>query len=143
MAHIGKNLSQIYRLQREFLKPVLEPYHVPSNAHAFILTIGRNPGISQKQLCEKIQMDEALATRLVRKLEEQNIIYKKRNANDLRAFQLYLTDKGHQLFPAVEARLELWWDTLFKDLPRDYIEDYVQTMTQRANQLLKEEKNNA
>jgi len=140
MSSIGKNLAKIHSLQRSYLKPILDPYHVPANSFSIILNIGRNEGISQKQLCEVINMDEGLVARLVKKLEEQEIIYKKRNTNDLRAYQLFLTEIGKELYPQISLKLQKWWDTLLLDLPQDLLNEYIITMTQRAVELLKEEK---
>ena len=140
MAKIGKNLSTIHRLEREFLKPILEEHHLPANAFSIILNIGKEEGLSQKQLCERIGIDEALITRLVHKLEDEKIIVKKRNTDDLRAYQLYLSDLGKEIFPKIENRLNIWWHTLLKDLPQDLLETYIETMTNRAKQLTKEDK---
>ena len=139
MAKIGRNLSTIHRLEREFLKPILETYDLPPNSFSIILNIGKEEGLSQKQLCERIGIDEALITRVVKTLIQKQIIYKKRNTNDLRAFQLYLTDKGKELYPSIQQRLDLWWKTLLQDLPEELLESYIQTMTKRAKALLKED----
>lgn len=140
MAKIGKNLSTIHRLEREYLKPVLEEYHLPANAFSIILNIGKEEGLSQKQLCERIGMDEALITRLVHKLQDEKIIIKKRNTNDLRAYQLYLTEIGKEIYPKIQSRIDIWWKTLLNDLPQELLENYINTMTDRANKILKEEK---
>ena len=140
MAKIGKNLSTIHRLEREYLKPILDEYHLPANAFSIILNIGKEEGLSQKQLCERIGIDEALITRLVHKLEDEKIIMKKRNTDDLRAYQLYLTDLGKEILPKIENRLGIWWKTLLEDLPQDLLEQYIETITQRAKQLTKEDK---
>ena len=140
MTKIGKNLSSIHRLEREFLKPILEEYHLPPNSFPIIINIGKEEGLSQKQLCDRIEIDEALVTRIVKTLISQEIIYKKRNTNDLRAYQLYLTDLGKTLYPKLQNRIDLWWSILLQDLPEELLANYIQTMTQRAKDLLKEEK---
>lgn len=140
MANIGRNLTQIHRLQMNYFKPLFEPYDISPTTFSLIINIAKTPGISQKQLCEKTQMDEALVARLIKKMEAKEIVYKKRNEEDLRAYQLFLSENGMKLYPQIDTYLKSWWDTLLKDLPEDILNDYIETMTQRALQLSKEEK---
>ena len=135
---IGKYLSRIHRLELKYLKPIFEQENIPTSCFSFILNIHHNPGISQKQLCEITQHDEAVATRLLKSMEKEGFVLKQRNPQDLRAFQLYLTDKGEVLYPAVKEALAHWWDYLLEDVPAEALQKNLEIMTERAIDLSQE-----
>ncbi len=132
---IGKYLSRIHRLQLKYLKPVFNDLNIPPSSFSFILNIAKSPGISQKHLSALTRVDEALATRLIHQLEANNVVYKTRNPQDKRAFQLYLTEEGNQIVPEIQKALRIWWDVLLADMPIEILEKSLETMTERADTL--------
>lgn len=139
---IGRYLSKIHRLQFKYLKPLFDGLPLPPSCFALIKQIGREPGISQKELSKMTHIDEALATRLVKQLKAAQIITKDRNPQDQRAFQLYLTEKGYALLPKIQAALDQWWQILLEDLPIEQLSTYLQIITTRAEALANQEKEN-
>lgn len=135
---IGRYFGRIHRLQMKYLKPLFDPYHLSPTCFSFILNIGYQNGISQKQLSDLTQVDEAFSTRMIRQMEMAGLVRKERNPQDKRAYQLYLTDEGQSLLCPLQKALDQWWDDLLKDIPIELLERSLQTIAHRASQKINE-----
>jgi DNA-binding MarR family transcriptional regulator len=62
-------------------------------------------GITQMQLCEHLKCEPPTVTNMVKSLEQNGFIYRKRDEQDARVMRIYLTDKGKEL----EAPVEMKW----------------------------------
>lgn len=139
---IGRNMTKIHRLELKYLKNTFKEIELSPSCFSFLMVIFHHPGISQKQLCEMTQMDEAIATRLVKDMVKKEYLIKEVNPKDHRAFQLTLTSKGKKIQPKIEKALKLWWDTLLEGLPVELLENSLIQLTQKANQIIEiKEKN--
>lgn len=77
--------------------------------------IRRQPGVSQNELAELTFKDPPTVTRIVDLLEKKGFVERTAAAGDRRKFNLFLTDKGNELydkaFPVVaEIRRKGWGD---------------------------------
>ncbi|WP_438495734.1 MarR family winged helix-turn-helix transcriptional regulator [Paenibacillus sp. IHBB 3054] len=62
-------------------------------------------GITQMQLSEHLKCEPPTVTNMVKSLEQNGFIYRKRDEQDARVMRIYLTDKGKEL----EAPVEIKW----------------------------------
>jgi len=62
-----------------------------------IHVIHENPGIRQKTLALKLSKEEASVSRIIKKLIDQNIIYRKKNKVDNKTQNLYLSPEGVEI----------------------------------------------
>lgn len=60
------------------------------------------PGLSPRQLSEKMLCDKSNVSRIIRSLEEDNLIERRPHESDRRSFCLYLTDEGKAIVQQVE-----------------------------------------
>lgn len=61
-------------------------------------------GITQMQLCEHLKCEPPTVTNMVKSLEQNEFILRKRDEQDARAMRIYLTDKGKELEKPVELK---------------------------------------
>ncbi|MCM3724618.1 MarR family transcriptional regulator [Neobacillus cucumis] len=61
-------------------------------------------GITQMQLCEHLKCEPPTVTNMVKSLEQNGFIYRKRDEEDARVMRIYLTDKGKELEEPVEFK---------------------------------------
>jgi MarR family transcriptional regulator, organic hydroperoxide resistance regulator len=54
-------------------------------------------GITQMQLCEHLKCEPPTVTNMVKSLEQNGFIYRKRDEKDARVMRIYLTDEGREL----------------------------------------------
>lgn len=61
-------------------------------------------GVTQMQLCEHLKCEPPTVTNMVKSLEQNGFIYRKRDEHDARVMRIYLTDKGKELQKPVEFK---------------------------------------
>jgi len=61
-------------------------------------------GVTQMQLCEHLKCEPPTVTNMVKSLEHNGFIYRKRDEKDARVMRIYLTDKGKELEKPVEFK---------------------------------------
>jgi DNA-binding MarR family transcriptional regulator len=61
-------------------------------------------GVTQMQLSEYLKCEPPTVTNMVKSLEHNGFIYRKRDEHDARVMRIYLTDKGKELQKPVEFR---------------------------------------
>ena len=54
-------------------------------------------GTTQMQLCEHLKCEPPTVTNMVKSLEQNGFIYRKRDEEDARVMRIYLTEKGKEL----------------------------------------------
>ncbi|WP_160726030.1 MarR family winged helix-turn-helix transcriptional regulator [Bacillus sp. USDA818B3_A] len=54
-------------------------------------------GVTQMQLCEHLKCEPPTVTNMVKSLEQNGFIYRKRDEHDARVMRIYLTGKGKEL----------------------------------------------
>lgn len=61
-------------------------------------------GVTQMQLCEHLKCEPPTVTNMVKSLEQNGFIYRKRDEKDARVMRIYLTKKGKELQKPVEFK---------------------------------------
>ncbi len=91
----------------------------------------RQDGRTQKELAEKTQLRPATITVMLQRMERAGFIQRKVDTEDLRVSRVYLTEKGRQLQPQVEAVLKtLDQESLhgFSSREREQLRGYLQRL---------------
>lgn len=61
-------------------------------------------GITQMQLCEHLKCEPPTVTNMVKTLEQNGFILRKRDEQDARVMRIYLTDEGQELEKPVDLK---------------------------------------
>ncbi|KAA8745530.1 MarR family winged helix-turn-helix transcriptional regulator [Paenibacillus sp. UASWS1643] len=64
-------------------------------------------GVTQMQLCEHLKCEPPTVTNMVKSLEQNGFIYRKRDTQDARVMRIYLTENGKILEKPVNKK---WWE---------------------------------
>ena len=125
MSYSKKEIDS-YDYDRDYFQPVVEVYLLssnhykkyfaatglsitPQNWHA-LNRLWYKDGLSQAELANKIFRDYPFTTRLVDDLEKKGLVARKRNANDRRVNNVFLTKKGkefkYKVFPLFQDMAE-------------------------------------
>ncbi len=119
---IGKYISILHRQEQKYVSTCMKEYGLASPSYSFLSYLADNEGISQRELCSILVVDDALASRTMKDLERQGYIIRKRSDTDSRSYLLYLTDKAKDLVPKLVENYESWWETgLAKLKPEEQI----------------------
>ncbi|WP_298673788.1 MarR family winged helix-turn-helix transcriptional regulator [uncultured Sphingomonas sp.] len=62
-----------------------------------LLSISRREGINQGSLADILEVEPITLCRLIDRIEEAGLVERRRDPNDRRAWQLFLTDKAHPI----------------------------------------------
>lgn len=78
-------------------KPLLDPLGLTYTNYITLLALWEKDNITVKELGKKLYLDSGTLTPLLKKLEVQGLIIRKRSVEDERNVYVILTKKGHNL----------------------------------------------
>ena len=95
---IGKYLSITHRAHTSLVDKKFKEKFNLSHGQVFILiNIYRDEGICQHRLCEEYNLDKSGVGRILKKLEDKNLVMRKSDPEDKRKKLIYLTDKAKDM----------------------------------------------
>ena len=77
--------------------PYLKPLGLTYTQYIVLLVLWENDGLTVGQICEKLMLDSGTITPLLKKLQSEGYIEKKRSAGDDRVVIVTLTGEGRKL----------------------------------------------
>lgn len=84
-------------------RPLLEPLGLTYPQYLAMLVLWEQDGISVGDLGRKLYLDSGTLTPLLKRLQNQGLILRKRCSEDERRVVVWLTDKGQQLYSSAQA----------------------------------------
>ncbi len=118
---IGRFISIIYRYRHSYLSKKLEPYGIGSGQYIFLLGLHSNPGISQDKLSHCLRIDKTTTAKAIKKLMTCGYVDRTIDEKDKRAYEVYLTEKGHSIIPKIIETIKEWEASLTRDISNDNI----------------------
>lgn len=76
-------------------------------------------GITQMQLCEHLKCEPPTVTNMVKSLEQNGFIHRKKDAQDARVMRIFLTDKGKEIKESVDSKWEQQQNKLLHSISTD------------------------
>ena len=132
---IGRLISCINRYTHIYLRDSMQKYNLGSGQFRLLTTLYKHgDGINQEYFANFLKMDKATAARSIKKMENAGFIIRKKDENDNRAYNVFLTDKAKKLQPKIKYILNKWTQILLKDFSEEEQKIYI-------NFLKKSEKN--
>ena len=108
-------IAHIYRSHLAYMTKELEAYRIGSGQFEFLFILYHRDGISQETLAKILKVSKATSTRAIQSLEKEGYVYRQKDENDLRAYRVYLTEKGMEMRVVILEKLVSFIDTLFSD----------------------------
>jgi DNA-binding MarR family transcriptional regulator len=108
-------IAHIYRSHLAYMAKELETYGIGSGQFDFLMVLYRKDGMSQETLAKILMVSKATSTRAIQSLEKEGYVYRQKDENDLRAYKVYLTEKGKEMRDIVLEKLISFVDTLLSD----------------------------
>lgn len=96
-----------------------------------LLGISRNEGINQGSLADLLEVEPITLCRLIDRMQESGLVERRRDPNDRRAWQLFLTEKAG---PVLEELHETA-DELMSQALLEISETQIDTMTELLNRI--------
>ncbi len=106
--NLGKWISVLYRQFQVYINSELKTLNLNSSQYIFLLKLYKEDGVSQEELARQLFIDKGAAARAIKQLEENGYVTRKINAEDKRAYEIYLTVKAHDIEVDLKAILAKW-----------------------------------
>lgn len=85
------------------------------NQHTYVLTVCKNPGVSQEDLAKLIYIHKSNAARQVALLCRAGFLERRDDQQDRRRVRLYPTEKALAALPTIREALRAWNEYLIED----------------------------
>lgn len=95
----------VYALSREIIKlyrPFLDHLGLTYTQYLVMIVLWEKDGIALKDLGRSLNLDSGTLTPLLKKLEQEGLILRKRDFKDERNLVIFLTDEGRELLKKAE-----------------------------------------
>lgn len=98
---LGYQINHLARLLAAALKARTEPYGVVPGQFAQLLALFEEDGLSQGELCERVQIDQSTMARTLNRMVRDGLVDRQPDAGDRRRAVLSLTPRAQRLRPAM------------------------------------------
>ena len=99
---IGKYISILNRQSQKYLHHLVEQYGIGYSSYYFVMYIGANPKCSQREMCDSMAMDQAMATREMRRLEKSGYIIREKRPGNAKTYEISLSEWWGELLAESE-----------------------------------------
>ena len=93
----------------------MEQYGIGYSSYYFVMYIGANPKCSQREMCDSMAMDQAMATREMRRLEKSGYIIREKRPGNAKTYEISLSESGEKLYLKLKDKLTEWWGELLAE----------------------------
>lgn len=91
-----------------------------NQSQCFLLVeIGRKPGISVKELAERLRTDKSVISRSVEELVQKGFVERKPSKEDRRYVELSLLQKGQERFERIEHDMYVKFQDVWEKIPAE------------------------
>jgi DNA-binding MarR family transcriptional regulator len=92
-----------------FLNDKIGNMDITAGQFPFITVLSNEEGISQEELAAHFHIDKGTVARALRKLEDNEYLFRKVDSLNRRRYLIYLTEKGRKAVPTV-INIEKEWE---------------------------------
>lgn len=125
---LGKYLSD---LNRDFIKHSeikLSQYCITLNMWRCMMIIDNNKNCNLKDIAILLNVDGAIVTRNIKKLEALNYVQKIKRDDDNRFFSLRLTDEGFYILKSINKYQDNWYDKILKNFNEEECNELINSL---------------
>ncbi len=109
--YIGYAITDVGRLMRTVFERRVRSFGLTRSQWMVIARVYRWPGLSQSAVADLLEIEKALAGRLIERMEAKGWLERRGDANDRRINRLHLTAEGERLHAAIWPIAEATVDT--------------------------------
>ncbi|MEK6265706.1 MAG: MarR family transcriptional regulator [Clostridium sp.] len=119
---IGRNISILYRNEKNFVDVKLKKYNLNKVQAEVLLFLRDDNGANLTEINELFLFNKATITKIITHLEKYNYVNRVVSKSDRREKEIYLTDKGKNIFPNITEALKGWENIIIDNIPNADIE---------------------
>ncbi len=130
-----RKIAVITRCGAMFRAEKLNELGLGDNRHSYILSLCRNPGISQDALSKKLFINKSNVTRTLATLEKLGYVWREQSAEDKRVTLVYPTQKAVDTLPKIRAVLKEWREFLTEGFTEEEIAVLDESLSRLASRV--------
>ncbi|OPX49944.1 MarR family winged helix-turn-helix transcriptional regulator [Clostridium thermobutyricum] len=104
-----KNSALFRKKYHAYVATYIKDLNISSAEFAYLKELMYNEGSIQDVLVQNTCMDKAAASRVMKSLENKNLIMRVKNKADKRSLNIYFTEEGKKLIPIINKILDDWY----------------------------------
>lgn len=111
-----RKISKIARGARHFTNRMMRREGIGPSEFDFVVVVRRHPGITQAEVCQKLDLDKGAAARLSARLETKGFIRREPDPTDGRRQLLFATERAEELKNSKAHLEEAFYEWLLEPL---------------------------
>lgn len=142
MASFTHNLNIVARCTQMHRTRELKELGICGGQTPYLLSICRNPGITQEELARRVYVNKSTAARMIGHLERAGYVERRPSPDDKRCVTLYPTEAALAAVPKVRNVIHSWNDYLLEGLDegeRDALIHLMEKISKRAQSYIRRE----
>ncbi|MBD3109601.1 MarR family transcriptional regulator [Bacillus sp. AGMB 02131] len=116
---MGRYIAKIHCKGSSIISKELQEFGIGSGQFPSLLRLYQQDGISQEELAKQLLVDKATITRAIKKLEEENLVYRIRDEKDKRYYKVFITKKALDIKEEVFKKVHTWDEALKQCLTKE------------------------
>lgn len=132
---LGKYLSDLNRDFIRYSESKLSEYKLTLNMWRCMIIIEKNRGCNLRDIAKSLNVDSAIITRNIKKLEDLNYVIKVKRDNDNRFFDLCLTDKGIDIIKLINEYHAKWYEKITYNFTEEEVDDLINMLNKLCNNI--------
>lgn len=132
---LGKYLSDLNRDFIRYSEVKLSEYDLTLNMWRCMIIIENNKCCNLKDIAKILNVDNAIITRNVKKLENLEYVTKVKRANDNRFFDLCLTKKGVDILNELTSYHDKWYEKITNNFSEDEASNLILLLNKLCNNI--------
>lgn len=132
---LGKCLSDLNRDFIKYSETNLLQYGLTLNMWRCMMIIENNKSCNLKDIAKSLNVDNAIITRNIKKLEELNYIKKIKRDKDNRFFDLFLTEEGKSILKLLNEYQDGWYEKIINNFNNEEINDLINLLNKLCNNI--------
>jgi len=109
---LGLLVSMIHRTRMMYLNDKMSDLDISAGQFPFILILSEEEGITQEEMAAHFHIDKGTVARALKKLEDNEYLFRKIDSENRRRYLIYLTEKGRKSVPQIINIDNEWEDNL-------------------------------
>lgn len=131
--------GHVIKLHFQKMQVYLDKVGIYPGQPPVLFSLLRKDGQSQKELAQKIHIQPATITVMLKRMEKANVVERRADSNDQRIVRVYLTDEGRKIAEQARGVMENIGKTCFSNFTKDEEIIFRRLLIQMRDNLLKED----
>lgn len=120
--------NEIIKDFKKYAQDVLKDHEFKVSDIKYLITIAQNKNVKLNEISSLLNVDKAVVTRTIKRLEELGYVNKMKDEKDTRASIISLSEKGKEEINEIKNIFKEWFDKVTYTFTEEEKEQYINFM---------------